>query len=189
VPYDARVLQILIASPGDVQSEREIISQVIYEWNYTNSRERGVVLLPIRWETHASPEMGSRPQAVINRQVVDQCDMAVAVFWMRLGTPTGEPESGTAEEIARMGNAGKTVMLYFSDAQVRPRSINIAEYQRLLEFQEQTYPKGLIEAYYSLDEFRDKFRRQLAIRISNIIAADSQGVRLFDRYQYFLISG
>ena len=103
--------------------------------------------------------------------------MAVAVFWMRLGTPTREAESGTAEEIARMGNTGKTVMLYFSDAQVRPRSINIAEYQRLLEFQEQTYPKGLIETYHSLDEFRDKFRRQLAIQISNIIAADSQEQR------------
>lgn len=174
MPYDARVLQILIASPGDVPSERRIISDVIYEWNYTNSRERSVVLLPIRWETHASPEMGSRPQAVINEQVVDLCDMAVAVFWMRLGTPTGEAESGTAEEITRMGNAGKTVMLYFSDAQVRPRSIDFIEYQRLLAFQNQTYPNGLIETYESLDEFREKFRRQLAIQITKIISSDSK---------------
>ena len=172
--YAARVLQILVASPGDVQEEREILSQVIYEWNYTNSRERSIVLLPIRWETHASPEMSSSPQAVINKQIVDNCDMAVAVFWTRLGTPTDEAESGTAEEIARMGKAGKPVMLYFSDAEVRLRSVNLAEYQRLVEFQEQTYPKGLIESYNSLEEFRDKFRRQLAIQIRNIISTDSR---------------
>lgn len=174
MPYDARVLQILIASPGDVQSERAIISELIYEWNYTNSRERSVVLLPIRWETHSSPEMGSRPQAIINRQIVDQCDMAVAVFWMRLGTPTGEAESGTAEEIARIGNSGKTVMLYFSDAQVRPRSVDFTEYQRLQEFQRQTYPNGLIETYDTLDEFREKFRRQLASQISRIVTIDTK---------------
>lgn len=171
--YAARVLQILVASPGDVQDERQIISDVIYEWNYANSRERSIVLLPIRWETHASPEMGSRPQAVINRQIVDDCDMAVAVFWTRLGTPTGEAESGTAEEISRMGNDGKPVMLYFSQANV-PLPLDVSEYQRLVEFQGQTYPKGLIETYNTLEEFRDKFRRQLAFRISNIITTDIQ---------------
>ena len=174
MPYAAKVLQILIASPGDVLAERDLISRVIYEWNYTNSRERSIVLLPIRWETHASPEMGSPPQTVINRQIVDHCDMTVAVFWTRLGTPTKDAESGTAEEIARIGNADKPVMLYFSDAEVRLGSVDISEYQRLLDFKKQTYPKGLIESYSSLEEFRDKFRRQLAIQISNIIASDSQ---------------
>ncbi len=172
--YAARVIQILIASPGDVQEEREIISEVIYEWNYVNSRDRSIVLLPIRWETHASPEMGSAPQAVINRQIVDYCDMAVAVFWTRLGTPTDKAESGTAEEIARIGNAGKPVMLYFSQAKVALRTVDLIEYQRLAEFQKHTYPKGLIENYSSLAEFRDKLRRQLSIAISNIVATDSQ---------------
>jgi len=118
--------------------------------------------------------MGSRPQAVINRQIVDDCDMAVAVFWTRLGTPTGEAESGTAEEISRMGNDGKPVMLYFSQAKVPLRDLDISEYQRLAEFQKQTYPKGLIENYSTPGEFRDKFRRQLAFQISSIITTDIQ---------------
>jgi len=172
--YAARVIQILIASPGDVQKEREIISEVIYEWNYVNSRDRSIVLLPIRWETHASPEMGSAPQAVINKQIVDYCDMAVAVFWTRLGTPTDEAESGTAEEITRLGNAEKPVMLYFSQAEVALHTVDLEEYQRLTAFKKQTYPKGLIENYSSTAEFRDKLGRQLAIQIGNLIAADSQ---------------
>jgi len=34
----------------------------------------GVVLLPVRWETHAMPETGVRPQDAINRQLVADCD-------------------------------------------------------------------------------------------------------------------
>jgi hypothetical protein len=173
MPYDARVLQILIASPGDVQEEREIMAEVIYEWNYVNSRERSIVLLPLRWETHASPEMGTGPQAVINRQVVIHCDMAVGTFWTRLGTPTSEAESGTAEEIARVGDAGKPVMLYFSRAKVDLETIDLDEYGRLKEFKKRSYPNGLIESYSSANDFREKFRRQLAIRIRDLIAEDS----------------
>jgi len=186
--YDARVIQILVASPGDVSEERELISEVIYEWNYVYSRDRSVVLLPLRWETHASPEMGSSPQAVINRQVVDHCDMAIGVFWTRLGTPTEEAESGTAEEIARVGEAGKPVMLYFSQEKVSPETLDLEEYGRLKEFKRKTYPNGLVENYSSLSDFRQKLQRQLAIRIRDIIAertpeeggpvVDSQSIEL-----------
>ncbi|MFC4150574.1 hypothetical protein ACFO0M_30345 [Micromonospora mangrovi] len=173
MPFDARVFQVLIASPGDVHQEREILAEVVYEWNHVNSRDRGVVLLPLRWETHATPEMGSRAQAVINRQVVDQCDMVVGVFWTRLGTPTGKAESGTAEEIARVGGAGKPVMLYFSRSKVDPESIDIEEYGRLREFRGNTYPRGLVESYSSTSEFRDKFARQLAIKMLEVVAEDA----------------
>lgn len=180
--YDARVLQILIASPGDVREEREIISEVIYEWNYVYSRDRSVVLLPLRWETHASPEIGSTPQSIINRQVVDYCDMAIGVFWIRLGTPTGEAESGTAEEIARVGSAGKPVMLYFSQAKLSPETLDLEEYARLKEFKSKTYLKGLIESYSSLNNFREKLQRQLAIHIRDLIAESAleQGSSVVD---------
>jgi len=160
MPFDARVLQVLIASPGDVGDERQLLSEMIYEWNYVNARERRVVLLPLRWETHASPELGSSPQAIINRQVVDSCDMAVGIFWTRLGTPTDVAESGTAEEIARVGEAGKPVMLYFSRAKVDLDTVDLTEYARLKEFKQKTYPQGLVEHYESLVDFREKFTRQ-----------------------------
>lgn len=171
--YDARVFLVLIASPGDVEDERKILSDIIYEWNYVNSRDRRVVLLPLRWETHSAPEFGSRPQAVINRQVVDHCDMAVGVFWTRLGTPTSNAASGTAEEIARVGNAGKPVMLYFSRAKVDIDSVDFEEFQRLREFKSKTYPQGLVENYESPAEFRTKFTRQLALKMLDVIADDA----------------
>lgn len=174
MPFDARILQVLIASPGDVSDERKLLSDVISEWNYVNARERRVVLLPLRWETHGSPDLGESPQAIINRQVVDSCDMAVGVFWTRLGTPTDVAESGTAEEIERVGSAGKPVMLYFSKAKADLEMVDLAEYARLREFKEKTYPQGLVEHYESLADFREKFTRQLAIKVLEIVARDAE---------------
>lgn len=171
--FDARVFQILIASPGDVQTERRIISEVIHEWNYLNSAEKSIVLLPLRWETHASPDLSERPQGVINRQVVDHCDMAVGVFWTRLGTPTGEAESGTAEEIQRVGDAGKPVMLYFSREKVDLKKVDLKEYQRLAEFQEKTYPRGLVAEYETTAEFRKLFSEHLTRKVRELVALDT----------------
>jgi len=138
MPYNAKVFRILIASPGDVSEERDIVARTIQEWNDLRSFERKTVLLPLRWETHSTPELGSRPQAIINRQVVDHCDMLVGVFWTRLGSPTGEAPSGTLEEIDRVGKAGKPVMLYFSRVKADLDAIDLEQFKRLKEFKTNT---------------------------------------------------
>jgi len=38
--YNAHVFNVMIASPGDVASERSIIRDVIYEWNAIHSKSR-----------------------------------------------------------------------------------------------------------------------------------------------------
>jgi len=92
--YDGRVYRILIASPSDVDTERDLAVRAIQEWNDLNSHTRKVVLLPLRWETHTAPEYGTRPQEVVNRSLVDVCDLLVGIFWTRIGTPTGVADSG-----------------------------------------------------------------------------------------------
>lgn len=66
--YTAQTFNVMIASPGDVVSERAIIRDVIYEWNAIHSNMRKIVLLPIAWESHSSPDSGSSPQEIINSQ-------------------------------------------------------------------------------------------------------------------------
>jgi nucleoside 2-deoxyribosyltransferase len=56
--------------------------------------------------------MGDHPQSILNRQLVDRCDLLVAVFRTRLGTPTPHGPSGTAEEIERFIASRKPVLLY-----------------------------------------------------------------------------
>lgn len=106
--------------------------------------------------------MGDRPQALINRQVLRNCDLLVAIFWTRLGSPTGASASGTVEEIEEHLAAGKPAMIYFSAAPVRPDSVNEEQYRALKEFRAKCQSRGLIEEFESLSEFREKFARQLA---------------------------
>jgi len=173
--YDCRVYRILIASPSDVEDEREIAVRVIQEWNDLYSYSRKVALLPLRWETHTAPEYGTRPQEIINRAIVDYCDLLVGIFWTRIGSPTGTEDSGTIEEIERVGNAGKPIMLYFSSVEIDPDRINPDQIEKLRQFKEKTYPNGLVEKYKKTFDFRDKFARQLELRIRDLQSSDASG--------------
>lgn len=160
--YQATAVKVMIASPSDVATERQVIRDVVHEWNAVHSEDKGVVLMPVGWETHAQPVMGDRPQAIINKQVLAACDLLVAVFWTRLGSPTGPSPSGTVEEIDEHVKAGKQAMIYFSRAPVRPDSVDDAQYKALLEFRSRCQSRGLIETYDAPSEFREKLARQLA---------------------------
>ncbi len=161
--YDARVVEIMIASPSDVGPEREMVRTVIADWNVVNARERKVVLLPIGWETHSAPDLGGRPQQLINDSVLANCDVLVGIFWTRIGSPTGKAKSGTIEEIDEHRKTGKPVMLYFSNARVPPGSIDEAQYSQLRSFKEWAKTLGLIDSFDSHSEFREKFRQQLPL--------------------------
>ncbi len=171
--YDSRVYRILIASPSDVEQEREIAVRVIQEWNDLYSFSRKIVLLPLRWETHTAPEYGTRPQEVINRAIVDECDLLIGAFWTRIGSPTGLAESGTLEEIERVGTAGKPVMLYFSRIEIDPERIDVIQIEKLKAFKKKAYPEGLIENYQTIIEFRDKFARQLELKVRDLQRNDT----------------
>jgi len=47
MPIDAKLIRVMIASPGDVLAEREIIRKVIQDWNAVNAIDRSTVLMPI----------------------------------------------------------------------------------------------------------------------------------------------
>lgn len=86
--YDAKVIRIFIASPGDVQKERNLIRDTIYEWNTINSFSRGIVLMPVGWETDSVASYGAPPQDEINTKLLESCDLLIGVFWSKVGTPT-----------------------------------------------------------------------------------------------------
>jgi hypothetical protein len=164
--YRANVIKVMIASPGDVATERQIIREVLFEWNSMHSEDKELVLMPIGWDTHSPPQMGDRPQAIINKRILKDCDLLVAVFWTRVGTPTGKSASGTIEEIEEHLAAGKPAMLYFSSAPVRIESVDDEQYHLLQEFKKQFYERGLVQTYDSISDFKEKFSRHIAQTIN-----------------------
>lgn len=180
MPFSATVVRVLIASPSDTAVVRQVLREALEDWNGLHAENDGVMVLPLMWERDATPEMNDRPQVVINRQLVDVADMLVGVFWTRLGTPTSEAESGTAEEIERLIEAGKPVLLYFSSEPIAPDIIEAGQYSRLVAFRKALEKRGLVDRFSTTEELRRKasaaltktIRERFAIPIGPSVATD-----------------
>jgi|GEM_PF-5912823 len=97
-----RPLKVFIASPGDVQRERDLALDVIETINHTVGRHQGILLQVLRWEVVTA--QGRRAQDAIN-ELVDQCDLFVGILHAKWGTPPGgdnEYTSGFEEEFRRV---------------------------------------------------------------------------------------
>ena len=175
--WQGTVYKVLIASPTDVPAERAALPDELHSWNSFYGEQYGVVFHPVMWETHSRPDMSGDPQTILNEQIVDGCDAVVAAFWTRLGTKTEAAESGTAEEIQRCRDQHKPVMVYFSNAPVRPDSIDSAEYERLKAFKVECQSGGLYDEYESVGQLREKVSRHLTLLARDLQAGDPVGGR------------
>lgn len=165
--YQATIIPVMIASPGDVAEERDVIRGVIHDWNDVNAEHTNTLLSAVGWDTHSSPELGARAQDLINTRVLRNCDLLIGVFWTRLGTPTGNSPSGTVEEIEEHIQAGKPAMIYFSSKPVAPESIDSAQYAKVKEFQSKLKDLGIIETYSNIQDFKYKLSKQMQLCLVN----------------------
>src|SRR5437870_2445930 len=103
MPKSLLTYRCLVISPSDVPEHRDAVERAIHAWNAHTGPMLNARIEPVRWESHARPQMGSGPQAVLNKQIVDDVDFGIAFFWGRPGTPTDDHEPGTREAIERRG--------------------------------------------------------------------------------------
>lgn len=189
VTFKATVLRVLIASPSDTVSARVLLREMVEDWNSLHAEEVQMILLPLMWERDSTPEMGDRPQEILNRQLVDRADLLVGTFWTRLGTPTGAGESGTVEEIEKCAKEGKPTLIYFSEEPVRPDSVDPDEYKRLIEFRDRLKGEGLFDTFGSLEELRKKasdaltrtIRERFDTEIPDVATTPGRGAELVAR--------
>lgn len=158
-----RLVEVLIASPSDTSDERDRVERAIHDWNALHAAEQRAVLLPRRWERDAHAAMGSSPQAIVNAQIVDRSQILIGVFWTRLGTPTDEAKSGTAEEIGRFMVAGKPVHLYFSDRPATPTIIDTDQLDVLKDYKQELSSQGLLGEFSDSEELA----RQVTVALTN----------------------
>ncbi len=161
--------RVFIASPSEVQRERTAAVQIIERWNDEHGDSRGVILRPVLWERHVTPELGDRPQAIINRRLLKDADVLVAIFWTRLGSPTGRANSGTIEEIEEFCSSGKPTLLYFSRRPVRPHEMNAEQWSLLREMEARYSARGLVCHFGTRPQFEHDFRRHLTEVVSQNI--------------------
>ena len=156
MPQNVILYDILVSCPGDITEERKIIEEEIIRFNELYSDTLGISLRTRHWSKSSFPESGDKPQALLNKQFVYNCDAAIALFWGRFGTPTDKYESGTEEEIEIMLSQGKQVFMYFSDIPISPSKIDEEQYSRVKAFRDKYKDRGIYEVYTSIEEFRRK---------------------------------
>lgn len=164
MPRVVSLYRIFVASPGDCRKERMLLRDLIADWNAVYGFPRGLHLEPVLWETHAYPELTDRPQAVINRQLVDSCDALIGIFRGRLGSPSGIAQSGTVEEIDIFRGAGKPVLLYFYTA----KSPNQAANSALAAYRQEVGASGLVWAYGGYIDFVRDAAKHLAMTMTKL---------------------
>lgn len=176
MPRDERVLTVFVASPSDLESERNRLENAIREINVTWSRQFALRLELIRWETHGYPGAGEDAQEVLNRELPTDYDIFVGLLWTRFGTPTGRAGSGTEEEFDRARNRFRSdpdtvrVMVYFKDAPVPPSSVNPAQIQKIHHFRASLGSKGVLYwDFKTTEEFEQIVRLHLARQIQGFI--------------------
>lgn len=171
MPRHSIVLQVFVASPGDVTEERAILDTVIAELNLTWSRNLSITFEVLKWETNFRPGFDQDPQSVINSQLPDDYDVFLGIFWSRLGTPTGRASSGTVEEFERAYTRFRAtgsvpeIMLYFKDAPISPSKLDISQLGALLQFKASLADRG---GLYSAFEDQAGFEASLRVHLSAV---------------------
>jgi hypothetical protein len=167
------LLKLALCGPGDVKKEIQIAQEVVTEWNLQHGEASGFWIKHQHWSTDSHPDLSERPQGVINRQVIDDSDMIVAIFWSRFGTPTGVADSGTEEEIRRGIKLRRRVMVYFSDLEPIPSTADRHQLESLWNFRQDLQSAGLCWRFASRDQFRRDFARHLALKLNDFQEAAS----------------
>ena len=166
---DPRVLRVGVASPGDVQPERDALPAIIEEVNRTVAVDRGLRLELTRWETDTHPGFHSEgPQGLIDPILnITDCDLLIGIFWKRFGTPTPNGKTGTEHEFGTAYEAWQQkrspqIFVYFNQKPYTPNSKSEADqWGQVLEFRDK-YPKeGLWWPYKGKDQFEKLVRNHL----------------------------
>jgi hypothetical protein len=168
--FKSQTYRVLIASPSDMAEERQAATEAVNDWNAQHAAAESVVLLPVKWETHAKPQAGMGPQEAINYQLVRDCDIVVGLFWTKIGTSTGVAESGTVEEIDQFVASGRPALLYFSSRPIDPNRIDLKQHRKLKSFKDATYKKALTGGFSRVDELRQTLLRDLMTQVRELNA-------------------
>ena len=164
---ERKIIRVFVASPDDVKAEREVLEEIVKELNDLWSDSLDVYLQLVKWESHSYPDIGSDPQAVINKQIGDDYEVFIGILWSRFGTPTPRAESGTVEEFERAYSRFDKnpddikVMFYFKDQAIPPSKMVPEQLSRIHNFRDRLGTLGTLHWSFNDTEDFSKYLTQV----------------------------
>jgi hypothetical protein len=168
------IISVFVASPSDVADERNRLEQAIAELNASWSKELGVRLELVRWETHAYPGFGTDAQDVVNQAIPTDYDIFVGIMWCRFGTRTARAGSGTEEEFIRAKTkhdsdpASMKLMMYFKTAPISPRDMDPKQLEAVESFRQSLGEQGAL--WWDFND-SDEFEKLVRIHLTRQVQA------------------
>ena len=164
------LLRIVVASPGDVKTERDCVEAVAAELNHGLADVLGLRLEVIRWETDAFPGFNlDGSQGHIDTALrIEESELVIGIFWKRFGTPVSDAASGTEHEIRKAYRSWEKtgqpqIMVYFN--QMSPLNLTpeeTAQRQQVKQFQrDPLFKQGLWWNYDGAGVFEKLVREHL----------------------------
>lgn len=167
-----QTVRIVVASPNDVQAEREALPAVMEELNRGVAAVHGLRLELSRWETDAYPGFHPEgPQGLIDPILkIEDCDVLIGVFWKRFGTPVKDAQSGTEHEFRLAYTAWgerrrPQIMLYFRNADEPETEEEKKQWSLVQDFRRNLPPAVLPWSY---DE-QSQFEKLARLHLTNFI--------------------
>lgn len=164
-------------SPSDVSSERDAVTEILAKWNAQIGTALGARIELVKWESHSTPDLSGPPQEVLNKQLLPDCDFAVAIFWSRLGTPTENYESGSVEEIDKLLQKGKRVLIYFNTSPIPQDMLDDDQFERLQKVKKRFLKQGLLSTYESTEELKIDIQNHLTSVVNSLPSKDGRSTR------------
>lgn len=110
-PRSIKEYHIFLASPGDVNSERQAVRKFFDDYNRHTAQLWNVRFEVIDWQNYSTTGVG-RPQELITQQTLERFKgslaLVIGIMGQRFGSTTGKAESGTEEEFEWAQEANKT---------------------------------------------------------------------------------
>ena len=167
MPKQQYILNVFLASPSDVNPEREIIQNIINEVNKTWSNNLNIRLELLRWETDITPGFSNYPQEVINQQIESSYDIFIGLIWGKFGTKTDKYNSGTEEEFYNayhLHKSGKDIdlLIYFKNDPISIDNIDPEEISKIQIFKKTIQNLGGVYGITTEENFEGKLRTHLS---------------------------
>jgi hypothetical protein len=160
--YTGTVRRLLVSGPSDItDADLDAVAAAVGRWNAVYGPAYATAIVPLSWRHHAVAEYGEPAQDLLNDQLVDQADIVVALFWTRLGSPTSNAVSGTAEEIERAA-AGRKNVAVLHCGRPMPTDVDLSEVGRLRTFLTDVRSRALLLSYHDEAELQRHVENILA---------------------------
>lgn len=150
-----RKVQIVLASPGDVASERNKLRETILSNVNLWAKFSKIEFVPIDWEHNTYPAIADYSQDAINSQFGDDYEILTAIFWYKVGTPTPKHPSGTVEEVERAisrnkSNGSVNLQLYFKTKEIPESAKQQSQQSELYALRKEWSERGVY--YWEFEE-------------------------------------